>query len=77
MDFTKKPLVAEVQDYIVAKCAPWATALNINVAIGRRDDTKTWRLDLAPEVTPAQRKKARKALRDFIKERAKAATDNA
>jgi len=62
MDQRIKPLVVRVQETIIARCTPWATALNVNVGVGRKGDPRTWRLDFAPEVTPAQQRQALDAL---------------
>lgn len=35
------------------------------VSLGSRDDRSTWRIDFAPEATPAQRQAAQNALQAF------------
>lgn len=58
MDQRIKPLVVRIQEMIISRCTPWATALNVNVGVGRKDDPRTWRLDFAPEITDAQKSQA-------------------
>lgn len=58
MDQRIKPLVVRIQETIIARCTPWANALNVNVSVGRKDDPSTWRLDFADDVTNVQKQQA-------------------
>jgi len=56
------PTAQILQDILIARCSPWASGLNLNVSIGRKDDPTTWRLDFSEDVTKEQKKQALDAL---------------